>query len=141
MRIPLIYIPKTRYKKFLHIEKRYNSDKLIIPLGCDCHPAFMLDSLHLRTTSLPFDWLNIDPIRTFEYVTENINDSFENFLKKPTKIRRSAGKPSCPIRRAGRGMCAVVETHVCCGTRTWQAGPGSPRVEDRNRLAPGHPIY
>jgi len=83
MRIPLIYIPKTTFKKFLYINKRFKSNKLIIPLGCDCHPAYMLNSLYLRNISLPFDWLNIDPIRTFEYVTENINDEFENFLKVP----------------------------------------------------------
>ena len=88
MRIPIIYIPKTRFKKFLYIEKRFKCNKLIVPLGCDCHPAYMLNSLYLRNNSLPFDWLNINPIRTFEYVTENINDRFENFLKNPKHNER-----------------------------------------------------
>ncbi len=83
MKIPILYIPKTRFKKFLVIEKRYKSKKLIIPLGCDCHPAYMLNSLSLRTNSLPFDWLNIDPIRTFEYVSKNIGEGFESFIKDP----------------------------------------------------------
>ncbi len=83
MKVPIIYIPKTRFKKFIFIEKRYKSNGLIIPLGCDCHPAYMLNSLYLRTSSLPFDWLNIDPIITFEYVSKNINDKFNFFLKNP----------------------------------------------------------
>lgn len=83
MRIPVIYIPTTRFKKYLYIEKRYTCNRLIIPLGSDCHSAYMLNSLYLRKNSLPFDWLNINPIKTFEYVTENINDRFENFLKNP----------------------------------------------------------
>lgn len=81
MRIIIFYIPKTRFKKSLYIEKRYKFNELIIPLGCDCHPAYMLNFLSLRKNSLPFDWLNINPIRTFEYVSENINDRFESFLK------------------------------------------------------------
>ncbi len=67
----------------MYIEKRYKCNHVILPLGCDCHPAYMLNALHLRKWSLPFDWLNIKPIRTFEYVAENIKDGFENFLKNP----------------------------------------------------------
>lgn len=83
MRIPVLYLPKTRFKKFLYIQKRYKCNQLIVPLGCDCHPAYVLKSLYLRNYSLPFDWLSINPVRTFEYMNENINDKFENFLKNP----------------------------------------------------------
>lgn len=79
----MLNIPNTRFDKSLYIEKRYKCNQIIIPLGCDCHPAYMLRSLHLRNYSLPFDWLNIHPVKTFEYITENINDGFENFLKNP----------------------------------------------------------
>jgi len=80
MRIPLIYIPKTRIKRFLNIEKRFKCESHIIPIGCDCHPAHTLNSLNLRTFSLPFDWLNMDPLKSIAYVTKNINDRFVNFL-------------------------------------------------------------
>jgi len=81
MRLPIIYIPKTKFKKFLHIEKCYSSEYMIVPIGCDCHPAYVLSSLYLRTQSLPFDWLNIEPIKTFEYVNKNIDNNFQLFLK------------------------------------------------------------
>jgi hypothetical protein len=81
MRLPIVYIPKTKIKKFIHIEKRYKCKYILIPLGCDCHPAYVLNSLYLRKVSFPFDWLNIKPIETFKYVNDNINDEFENFLK------------------------------------------------------------
>jgi hypothetical protein len=80
MRIPLIYIPKTRIKRFLNIEKRYKCEHHIVPIGCDCHPAHTLKSLNLRNFSLPFDWLNMDPLKSIEYVTKNISDGFANFL-------------------------------------------------------------
>ncbi|SCY78521.1 Putative papain-like cysteine peptidase [Flavobacterium caeni] len=79
MRIPLIYIPKTKYKKFLYIRKKYYSKYPIIPIGCDCHPAHTLNSLFLRKISLPFDWLNIEPIHCFNYINDNINCEFSFF--------------------------------------------------------------
>lgn len=88
MRIPLIYIPRTKLKKFLYIEKRYKSNKLIIPIGCDCHPAFMLQKLNIRINSYPFDWMNTDPIKGLEYVTENIKTQFNDFLKEVKKNER-----------------------------------------------------
>jgi hypothetical protein len=81
MRIPIIYIPKTRIKRFLNIEKRYKSVRPIIPIGCDCHPAHSLNSLNIRNCSLPFDWLNMEPLKSMEYVTKNIENSFTDFLK------------------------------------------------------------
>ena len=81
MKIPLIYIPKMRFKKFLNIEKNYKSPSQIIPIGCDCHPAYVLDKLNIRKFSLPFDWLCIDPIRCLWYVADNIESNFEHFIK------------------------------------------------------------
>ena len=81
MRIPLVYIPKTRIKILLNIDKQFNSDYYIVPIGCDCHPAHSLDILGLRKVSLPFDWIDIDPLKTIEYVADNINNKFVDFLK------------------------------------------------------------
>ena len=80
MRIPLFYIPKTSFKKFLVIEKRYKCKRAIIPLGCDCHPAHTLQKLNIRKTSLPFDWLNNDPIKSLLFVSENLDNNFNDFL-------------------------------------------------------------
>ena len=80
MKIPLFYIPKTRFKKFLHIEKKYISDEPIIPLGCNCHPAHMLKQLHIRTQSFPFDWLSVHPSKGLNHVCENIEENFSFFL-------------------------------------------------------------
>lgn len=80
MRIPIFYIPKTRFKKFVIVERRYKCNKEIIPLGCDCHPAHTLQKLNIRKTSLPFDWLNNDPIKSLLFVRENIETNFRDFL-------------------------------------------------------------
>jgi len=81
MRIPVLYIPGTAIKKFLHIEKMYSFPKKIITIGCDCHPAYSLQSLYIRTESLPFDWLNVAPAKSIGYVADNIRTNFEFFLK------------------------------------------------------------
>lgn len=80
MKIPLCYIPKTRFKKFLHIEQRYISETPIIPLGCDCHPAYMLKRLHLRTRSFPFDWMSVHALKGLTYVCDMIETHFRFFL-------------------------------------------------------------
>ncbi len=80
MRLPIFYIPKTRFKKFLIIEQKYKSDREIIPLGCDCHPAYTLQKLNIRKTSLPFDWLNCDPIKGLLFVHDNVETNFKYFL-------------------------------------------------------------
>jgi hypothetical protein len=77
MKIP-IKIPG--HKKDLVIERRFTSKDIIIPLGCDCHPAYMLNRLHIRDKSLPFDWLNTDPLEGIEYVTDNLVNHFKHFL-------------------------------------------------------------
>lgn len=81
MRIPIFYIPKTRFKKFLIIEKRYKCSFEIIPIGCDCHPAYTLQKLNIRKHSLPFDWLNTDPIKGIDFVFQNLKDGFGAFLR------------------------------------------------------------
>lgn len=53
----------------MYIENRYKCKHIIIPIGCDCHPAYMLSSIHLRKISLPFDWLNMALCR-IEWVIE-----------------------------------------------------------------------
>jgi hypothetical protein len=88
MRIPILYIPKTRFKKILHIEKKYKSLKTIIPIGNDCHPAYTLQTLFLRKNSLPFDWLNINPINSIKYIDFNIRNQFKDFLVEPEKNER-----------------------------------------------------
>jgi len=81
MKIPILYIPKTKYKKFLHIEKSYYCEKKIIPIGCDCHPAYTLQKLNIRKLSLPFDWLNTDPIKGLKFVYENLENNFIYFIE------------------------------------------------------------
>lgn len=80
MKIPLLYIPNTNIKKILHIEKKYQSPLPIIPIGADCSPAYCLQKLNLRSTSLPFDWLNTDPIKGLNFVKDNIKNNFSLFL-------------------------------------------------------------
>lgn len=82
MRILIFYIPKTRFKKFLFIEKRYKCRKEIIPIGCDCHPAYTLHELNIRKNSLPFDWLNTNPIKGLKFVSDNLENNFIDFLEK-----------------------------------------------------------
>ena len=71
----------SNYKLTLNIEQRFKTDSIVIPIGYDCHPANMLNALKLRTQSLPFDWLNMDPIQGIGYVAHNIKTGFKDFLK------------------------------------------------------------
>jgi len=80
MTIPILFIPKTRFKKFLIIEKKYSCRKEIVPIGCDCHPAFTLKKLNIRNKSLPFDWLNTDSIKGLQFISENLKNDFSGFL-------------------------------------------------------------
>gem|GEM_PF-1099358 len=82
MKLPLLYIPKLRIKFFLNIEKKYRYKPVIIPIGNDCHPAYMLGKLKLRNDSLPFDWLYTTPIFGIKYVLQNMNNNFKNFLSE-----------------------------------------------------------
>lgn len=85
MRIPILYIPHYNIKRFFYIERRFKYIKPIIPVGCDCHPAYTLDYLNIRTKSLPFDWLNMDPVKSLDYVTKNLKYDFSDFLSDMTK--------------------------------------------------------
>lgn len=79
MKIPIIILPK--FKKFLFIENNFVSKNKIIPIGCDCHPAYMLSKLNLRKSSMPFDWLNTDPVLGIQYVFDNFKSNFNLFLE------------------------------------------------------------
>lgn len=64
----------------LKINKRYKQFKKIIPIGCDCHPAYMINTLGLRKESLPFDWLDTHSLFALQYAFENISSKFKFFL-------------------------------------------------------------
>lgn len=85
MKIPLLYIPGTKFKKFLHIEPGYSADKRIISIGCDCHPAWMLKRLHMRKAGYPFDWLDTQAHLGLEYVNQNIKSDFRYYLDGITR--------------------------------------------------------
>lgn len=78
MRITILNLPK--FKLTLNLENRFFSNRMIIPIGCDCHPAYMLNKLNLRTISLPFDWLNMEPVTGINYIIENIKSEFKWYL-------------------------------------------------------------
>lgn len=86
MRIPIIYTNK--FKRFIHIEKQYKSENEIIPLGADCHPAYTLQSIHIRKNSYPFDWLNMDHGTSIQYINHNIANDFNFFTKDIYKNER-----------------------------------------------------
>lgn len=80
------------------MSKRYRPSQAIVPIGCDCHPAYMLKSLNLREQSLPFDWLDTQPLYGIKYVYENIINKFEFFLsdlKKNKEDKVFAEKYEC----------------------------------------------
>lgn len=64
----------------LKINKQYKPLKSILPIGCDCHPAYMISKLELRNESLPFDWLDTKPSLALYYAFINIKDNFSDFL-------------------------------------------------------------
>lgn len=88
MKIPLIYIPRTQFQIYLIIEKKFKCEKVIIPIGCDCHPAYTLQKLNIRKYSLPFDWLNTDPLRGLVFVTSNLKTCFIGFLNRLSRNDR-----------------------------------------------------
>lgn len=79
MKIPIL-TPKLKLKT-LYIRNEYESTQSIIPIGCDCHIGTLLNTLYLRKESLPFDWLNMKPLRALEYVADNLENDFEYFMK------------------------------------------------------------
>ena len=67
----------------LKINKQYKPLKSILPIGCDCHPAYMISKLELRNESLPFDWLDTKPSLALHYAFINVKD---NAFLDPTII-------------------------------------------------------
>lgn len=63
---------------------RYKLDKVIIPLGFDCHAAHILKTLNIRRLRFPFDWLNGDPVKSMWQVVDCINTDFYYFFKNLT---------------------------------------------------------
>lgn len=72
-------------KPLLKIEKICLSDRPIIPIGYDCHPAYLLTKLQLRKYSLPFDWLASDSIIGLNYIKENLQSNFQGFISPLSK--------------------------------------------------------
>lgn len=81
MKIPLFYIPKTKYKYFLEIKHKYSCSKYIIPIGRDCHAAHTLQVLELRHQSLPYDWIRLKAQLGLNIVSSNIRERFNFFLE------------------------------------------------------------
>lgn len=63
------------------MKNKFKLIPLIVPLGCNCLPAYILARTKLRRRSLPFDWLDIDPVRGLRYVHQNLTTDFRFFLK------------------------------------------------------------
>lgn len=72
---------KLPFQYQLKINKQYKPVKAVLPIGCDCHPAYMLSKLELRSESLPFDWLDTKPTLALNFVFETIQTKFDFFLK------------------------------------------------------------
>jgi hypothetical protein len=64
----------------LKIKKQYKPVKALLPIGCDCHPAYMLSKLELRKESLPFDWLDTKPHLALNFAFETIQSEYHFFL-------------------------------------------------------------
>lgn len=52
----------------------------LVPIGCDCHPAYVLQTLHLRHAAYPFDWLDTSSEAALQYVEDNLRSRFAWFL-------------------------------------------------------------
>jgi hypothetical protein len=68
------------FEKKLYLENRFQSDRLFVSFVCDCHPDYLLDKLHLRKLSLPFDWLKTKPIEGLYFAAANVRENFRYFL-------------------------------------------------------------
>ena len=69
-------------RKNIIIEKKYFYPNIIISLGSDCHPAYVLNKLGIRRQSLPFDWLNTEDIEGINFVVDNLINDFKYFLSE-----------------------------------------------------------
>lgn len=68
------------FQSQLKINKQYKPVKAVLPIGCDCHPAYMLSKLELRKESLPFDWLDTKSHLALNFAFETIQSEFQFFL-------------------------------------------------------------
>lgn len=75
-------LKKGSKKLILGIEKKYISEKPVISLGSDCHPAKILQILNIRTISFPFDWVYTIASTGMEYVMDNILTEFNKFADR-----------------------------------------------------------
>lgn len=66
--------------KSIHIYSQFYSKDVIIPIGSDCHSAYILNALNLRNQSLIFDWLFTNSKYGIEYVNINLKNNFSQFL-------------------------------------------------------------
>lgn len=66
-----------------------------ISLGCNCHPAYWLRELGLRTSSMPFDWLLGSPEHFMHFVNESIQADFAGWPSLLTLNQR--GKVVCEL--------------------------------------------
>lgn len=73
----------------LKINKQYKPVKVLLPIGCDCHPAYMLTKLELRKESLPFDWLDTEPHLALNYAYSTLHSQFDFFLSDLAKNEQS----------------------------------------------------
>lgn len=57
-------------------------------MGSNCHPAYWLKSLGLRTASMPFDWTLARPHELLACANDLIENNFENWLSELSKNHR-----------------------------------------------------
>ena len=109
MKIPSISIRPN----YIHFERMYESDKVIVPIGGDCHPAYLLKMMHLRECSLPFDWLGIQPETTFAYVLDCIQTKFsKTFSDMDFNEKRQVISRNYPTTKFNHEACVVHNKYV-----------------------------
>ncbi len=86
MILPIIKYKETKYT--LVVKKRYACKYPIISLGYDCHPAYILTALNLRTMSFPFDWQLTHSSKGIDYVNQNLQQHFKLFVCNLDKNKR-----------------------------------------------------
>jgi hypothetical protein len=60
------------------VQKGVRPNAVIIPIGSDCHPAYFLKTLNVKKYKLPFDCMNIQPLKGLEFVKTNFLQEFAN---------------------------------------------------------------
>lgn len=75
---------KLAFGYFVRINRQFKSKKVIIPIGYDCHPAYVLQKTTLRKESFPFDWMLTEPEKALDYAYSNIKNDFKYFMQNLT---------------------------------------------------------